>query len=365
MKTKTISKIYQGIILLGILIIELIGFQNEWKYNILCWVHPWLSNCFTSNIILIKVFIIALLIVFIAILWIKLKKSDEEPLFIIYLIKGFQVKGSDMIGVFNVIFIICSISWIGSEIYKYTPTSYLNAFIYACFMILYPLIIANYLIIRHPPRNRYNPKILLYAISNLEEKFLRLSLLEMEEKFSNQWRNQVFYNEDGSMKRTPNGVPWGPWGNFDPIRKSIIVHNALFDEIILIISSEASVKIDLLNDDLKPLKLVTDFLDKFFPNHKIQIKIISEEISGNDMKTNLTGLKNILNSLFVKKINDRDLLFNITGGTAAMSGAMILCSIPGERHAEYARQDTGVIDDIPLDINDVKVLWKELLEKVG
>jgi hypothetical protein len=44
---------------------------------------------------------------------------------------------------------------------------------------------------------------------------------------------------------------------------------------------------------------------------------------------------------------------------------MILKAIPNDRRAEYSRQDTGIIEEVPLNIYHVKDLWGELLEKVG
>ncbi len=82
------------------------------------------------------------------------------------------------------------------------------------------------------------------------------------------------------------------------------------------------------------------------------------------MKKNIIAIENIINSLASEKVESKDILFNITGGTAAVSGAMILNAIPYERRAEYARQDNGLIEEIPLDIFDVKMLWHELLEKI-
>ncbi len=94
----------------------------------------------------------------------------------------------------------------------------------------------------------------------------------MQNRFPDKWKEQVFI-ENEILKRTPNGVPWGPWSNFDPIRKSIIVHQALFEEIILIVSKEASLKIDELSEDLKPLKLLGDYLRNIFPKIKLLSKL--------------------------------------------------------------------------------------------
>ena len=361
MKTKT----KQSLILLLIIIIEIVGFNNHLKYIFFSWINPGLSDFFRSYLIAFKILAIGIIIFSIAILFFKLKKTKNEPLFIVYLIKGFQVKGSDLVGVFNVVFTLCSISWIGIEIYYQTFNGFLNAVIYAGFMIFYPLLIANYILPTPLPKEQYHPKILITALSMIDANRLSKSLEEMDnENLKDKWLNQSFINTDGTIKKSGSLI-WGPWGNLDPIRKSIIVHNAAFHEIVLILSNEVSENIDLLPKELKPEKLIVDFLNKFYPNHNIKVRSVSEGISGNDMNMNIYGIENILRSLFGRKYTNADILFNVTGGTAAISGAMILKAIPNDRRAEYARQDTGHIEEIPLDIYQVKELWEELLEKVG
>jgi len=358
------TKLKKGLFLLLIIAFEIFLFNNNLKYFILGWICPGMTACIGANLIWIKIGLIFLIGILTTIIYLKLKKKKNEPLFIVYLIKGFHVKGSDLIGVFNVLFVLCSAAWISNEVYQQTLHGYLNALIYTGLLILYPIMIVYNFLPEPQPKENYHPKILIYAVSNIEERFLRPCLTEMQKKFPDKWKEQVFLEND-VLKRIPSGAPWGPWGNFDPIRKSIIAHQALFDEIILIVSKEASIKIDELSNDLKPLKLLEDYLQKYYPENKTKIKIKSEDISGNDMKKNITEIENILNTLASEKVENTDILFNITGGTAAISGAMILNAIPYERRAEYARQDNGLIEEIPLDILDVKMLWHELLEKIG
>lgn len=368
MKAKTKTKLGQCITLLVVLIIESIGFNNEWKYCILKWLYPFLMNFFIVHLLAFKILSIVFLIVMIIIYWLRLKKDDEEPLFIVYLIKGFQVKGSDFIGILNVLFVLCSIAWIGVEFYTHTINGYLNAFIYAGFMLLYPLIVAYYFLPKHFSEDEYHPKVLIIAVSNLNQGAFEKGIEDMNTLFPDKWLQQTFKNTDGSLKMVSDKikVPWGPWGVFDPVRKSIIVHHAQFHEIILIISSEVSKLIEEFKDEkLKPKVLVENFLNQYYPNHKTNVKIALNDISGNDLKKIKTGIENILHTLTSEGIDNKDILFNITSGTAVISGAMILNAIPYDRKAEYARQDTGIIEEIPLNIYDVKKLWHELLEKVG
>jgi len=359
------SKIYQAMILLSIIVIEIVGFNNQWKYDFLGLINANFQSFFAENLVWFKLIAILLIVASITFLWLKLWKKKNEPLFIVYLIKGFQVKGSDMLGVFNVVFTLCSIAWIGIEIYYNTISGFMNAVIYSGFMILYPLLLANYFLHDETKMTNYHPKVLITALSIVQEKFLRQSLDEMKvEPFKSQWLEQTFYNSDGTVKKAGPGL-WGPWGNLDPIRKSIIEHKAMFHEIILISSFEATEACNLLPQELKPQQIISDFLNLYYPIHKIKIRIVSDDISGNDMILNGVGIKNIINSLSSRGFFDKDILFNVTGSTVAVSGAMILQAIPSGRRAEYARQDTGKIEEIPLSIYEVKDLWNELLEKVG
>lgn len=365
MKTKspkgTSVKLYQVLILLLIIAIEIIGFNQQ-----LHSLNSGIKEFLIYNSIWMKIVVIISIIIAISILFSKLKKKNNEPLFIVFLIKGFQVKGSDIVGIFNVVFTLSSISWIGIELYYHTLGGALNAGIYAGFMILYPLLIANYVLPKPLEEEIYHPKVLITALSKIfKYEILQESINEMQTEKLN-WGNQKFLKPDGTIKKA-GSVPWGPWANWDPIRKSIIEHKASFHEIIIILSNEVAEDIDKFPDDLKPDKLIADFISLVYPNlvYKVKIDLKRVGVSGNDFHENLLVIDNIIKLLHHRKIEEKDILFNITGGTAAISGAMILKAIPNDRKAEYSRQDTGIIEEVPLNIYHVKDLWTELLEKVG
>lgn len=358
-------KIKQTLILVLILAIEFIGFNNNLKYSLLNNISPALNLFFSSHLVLFKLIAVILIFCLTAFLYFKLEKDKNSPLFIVYLIKGFQVKGSDLVGILNVVFTLGSISWIGIEIYYQTLHGVLNALIYTGFMIIYPLLIANYFLPKTPNKEQHPPKVLITALSMIDEEKLKNSIAEMDdEQLKDRWLNQTFVDSHGAVKKSGPFI-WGPWGNLDPIRKSIIAHKACFHEIVLIASSEVAEKIELFSKELKPDSLIYSFLNSHYPNNNIRVRIVSDGISGSDMGKNLSSLERIIQLLFENKYSDKDILFNVTGGTAAISGAMILKAIPGERSAEYARQDTGIIEEIPVDIYQVKELWNELLDKVG
>jgi len=148
------TKFWQAVALLVIVIIEIIGFNNQWKYCLMGKINPSWKISFLNNMEPIKIILVTLFILIIYLLWRSLKKDNIHPLFIVFLIKGFQVKGSDIIGIFNVVFTLCSIAWIGIELYVYTLNGILNACIYAEFMLLYPLIVACFLLPHSDPSKK-------------------------------------------------------------------------------------------------------------------------------------------------------------------------------------------------------------------
>ena len=241
----------------------------------------------------------------------------------------------------------------------------LNGLIYFGFLILYSIIIANYFVNSTKKTNKQAPKVLISALSIIKEDTIIKCLTEMKNEFTKEhWLEQVFYKPDGSKKML-GGTTWGPWANLDPVRKSIIVHESSLEKIILLSSTEAFEACQKLPENVQPVKLITDFVHIFYPNRNISISIIADGKSGNNMKENGFSLENILKTLNNKGYNDENIVFNITSGTVAISGAMILKAIAEGRLAEYTNQDTGLIEDVPLTILDVKDLWEELLEKVG
>ncbi len=143
----------QGFFLLFIIAFEIFLFNNYLKYFIFKWICPGISGHIGANLIWIKIGLILIIGIWATFIYSKLKKRKNEPLFTVYLIKGFHVKGSDLIGVFNVLFVLCSAAWIGNEIYQQTSHGYLNALIYAGLLIVYPLVVVYYFLPKPQPRS--------------------------------------------------------------------------------------------------------------------------------------------------------------------------------------------------------------------
>jgi len=202
----------------------------------------------------------------------------------------------------------------------------------------------------------------------MEDKLQEFIMGMEKEEFKNKWKDPIFFelNKEGKLViKKINNVVWGPWGNLDPIRKSIIKYHDSLEQIYLISSSEVTNNIKSWKEHLKPENLINEYISKEYPDSHVIVETIQENISGNDMTLTSVGLENLVRKILANNHKDHDIIFNITGGTAAISGAMILKAIPLDRKAEYANQQDGLLYDVPLSIYDVKDLWNELLEKVG
>jgi hypothetical protein len=278
-----------------------------------------------------------------------------------------QKRYINIIGLASGIFVLNSLYQLNAQIAIQSLNGILNGTIYLGFLILYVLIVANYFISTPKKDIVPEPKVLIAALSLINEDSLIKSLAEMEKQnLKGKWRDQIFLNENGSLIMSGTSS-WGPWGNLDPIRKSIIVHHDSLEMIVLVSSFEATNASNKLRDDLKPQKLIADFLSKHYPHHKINNldnMIAADGSLGNDMFENTIGIEAIINKLINKGYKNEDIIFNITGATVAISGAMILKAIPYERRAEYTNQVTGLIVEVPLSIFTVKELWNELFDKV-
>ncbi len=363
MKTKTKNQL-QFCILISIITIEIFGFSDQLKYEFSDYLFPSLTEFLICNLLWIKIGVIGLLFLSILCLLHELKRKDVKLFFIVFLIKGFQKKSSNFIGLANTLFVGYSMAVIFKEFGLRNNNGILNGLIYLGFLLVYSMVIANYFVKITPKGKIPKPKILITALSLIRKDNLQLCLNEMEkEDMKDKWKDQVFYNLDGSIYKIKQFI-FGPWANFDPIRKSIIVHNESLEQIILISSNEANDTCKELPENLQPKVLINDFIKKCYPNRKIQTLIVADGKSGNSMVENGFTLECIIKSLMNQGYKDEDIIFNVTGGTVAISGAMFLEAIPEDRLAEYTNQDTGLLEYIPLTIFSIKYLWNELLEKV-
>lgn len=345
---------------------EFFIFSNNFKYNVFQSIYPDFNIFFIENLLWFKTALVVLLISFIIIFSIKLKKKKIELFFLVFLIKALQRRPGNWIGLANMAYVLIGINLFTKETTMNTSTNILNGLVFLGFVLFYALLIANYYVSSKTTENKQQPKVLITAVSfNQNYSTIEDSLKKMEsEELKNKWLHQVFYNPDGT-KLLNGPFIFGPWGNLDPIRKSIIAHEASFEIIILIISKEVESKIQSWPDNLKPKRLIEDFISKYYPEKTIEIRSDADGTSGNNMEQNGRRIDSILSSVYNQNYQDKDIIFNITGGTAAISAAMIIKAIKGDRRAEYTNQDTGIIENVPITILSVKELWAELLERAG
>lgn len=363
-------QIKQSIVLFLIVAAEIFCFNKEWKYSLVRKVCPFLETCFSQNMPYIKLVFILLMFIVVLVLFTSLKNVKKDSLFIIFLIKGFQIKGSDVIGVFNVLFTLCSIAWIGNEIFRNSLHGFLNAIIYSEFLLLYPLFVVKFITRKELDKPEPKPKLLITALSiqgwdkEKQKWFLELSLEEMEKpQYKTNWMDYVFVDENNIL-RMAGSTTWGPWGNLDPIRKSIILHHQSLKEIYLIASKDVQENLKKLPENLQPVKLIEDFLKRLHHQPNIKVTLFNEDFTGNQMDEAGEVLNKLIRKAFRENYHDEDILFSITGGTAVITGAMILKAMISDRKAEYCNQQKGIMEAVPVSIFDVKDLWHELLEKI-
>lgn len=292
----------------------------------------------------------------------------------VYLIKGFQSKGSDLLGFLNILYTLCHIAWIGDEL---AAGEVLNAIIRVNFLILYPSVAALYLISdQKDAAIKHEPKVLITPLSLINETKILENQAEMFLKHYDINDNFVVDRENNIVKANYFGGEdyYRAWDNFDPIRKSIILHQKSLELIILLVSNEADALLEPLKDKPhSPIQIIHDFCHKTLKMPKMQVIKSNDHIflpdnnfKGNDMQMTGAVIDRVVDFLITKrKYQEQDIVFNITLGTATSSGAMVLRAIPAERKAEYVNQATGLIEEVELDIFQVKDLWNELIEKVS
>ncbi len=133
-------------------------------------------------------------------------------------------------------------------------------------------------------------------------------------------------------------------GNWIPSLRAILHENDSLELVILILSDRTKGYFD---DFIDFIKLVPQLKERL---EQGSLKVIgSNEIDANDFVAVRKEIERIMAR--IRNYDDRDISFNITGGTAMMSAAMILEAVVGERQAEYVRQ-SGDRELIRIDVSE-------------
>ena len=72
---------------------------------------------------------------------------------------------------------------------------------------------------------------------------------------------------------------------------------------------------------------------------------------------------NVLLRYTLKKYTNEKIVFSITSGTAAVSAALAMVAIKGEREIVYLNQQSNVTISNTVDVFSIKELWEEILDK--
>ena len=191
------------------------------------------------------------------------------------------------------------------------------------FLFLLPLLYINFLFKpkEKPAHNKPFPrKVLIFALSLPSGEPLE-QIQSLRERLQ-QLGNQVLPKEE-TLKDLP--------GNWTPALRAIIHENHVLKRVIVILSEKAKEHFANFEKFLK----VIPHLEKRITTGDLIIEK-SRVVDVSDFRDVKIELDRLLQNL--KNYEDSDISFNITGGTAMVSSAMILEAVVGDRQAEYVRQ---------------------------
>jgi hypothetical protein len=129
------------------------------------------------------------------------------------------------------------------------------------------------------------------------------------------------------------------WGN---LAFTAAFHAPVLERCSILTTAEASELFD------EAEKLIKYIVKKQTGN---RVECIKEKISDNPEDSNDIGkvankIKNIYQKLDAENYNPEDVVANITGGTSAMSGGMILATLAENINIEYVRQGVDLTEDM-------------------
>ena len=224
-------------------------------------------------------------------------------------------------------------------------------------------------------KNDPNPLILISGLSILTDggkdvknkELVRKKLMSIDPANK---KTKKFYNTEPKViepkafelfKLDGKEINWGKW---NVIRHSLEAHKSI-EKIILISSKEIHELNNTIDDLIKEDIYFSNFklenlVKKFYPAQTIEI-VYSNPMEFNDFYDVKSKLQSVLSEQALGKgFSDTDLLFNITGGTAQVTAAMILSSLKGDRKAEYINQNTHEIVNVDVDVLTIQDLWDEI-----
>ena len=135
-------------------------------------------------------------------------------------------------------------------------------------------------------------------------------------------------------------------GNWTPALRAVLHENEHLEKVFVLLSNEVK---DYFGNFLEFLKVIP-FLKSRIDRKELDI-IPLGPCDFNEFKEVHRRLNDGLDK--VKNYHDEDISFNITGGTAAVSVAMIIEAVYEKRQAEYIRQDNKELVGISITRHDL------------
>jgi hypothetical protein len=324
---------------------------------------------------------LGILFLFIIDYQIKLKNKNNDPNILIQIILNLKGEAGNWFGIFSILYVLINLNWLSTltwnvsfitkgEELNFFSSFYLNRidyftlnsfglFFVKLLLILEFLFLPFILFPGQKKQNPTDPKVLIAGVSLLVPRYNKIDSKELKsalDRFNTKNEEQPFdyFNIEADH-----------WGRWNSINKSLFNRKSI-EQVVLLVSHD----VIALNEEI--IKLGKAYQDKFnlekliydrYPDRNIKI-IKSCEIDFNTFLDAKTKIEEVLQRYVLPKYKDEEILFNITGGTAPLSTAMILHALKGERKAEYVHQKDLNIIDIDVDVLTVQDLWDEILQKV-
>lgn len=312
------------------------------------------SNNYTCNWILYTgLSILTLDIILLLILKIENKISEFKTFFG----KTFHSIGVSFFSIISIIYMLAHIGWIVNLIEKnFNSLTYQNIENLPLFIgiLFLPFLILSFSVKEKkekiPTTNR---KLLITGISlfdNYRSKKGDLSKREIE-------LLEIIKENEKDYNNWSVGFTKVTW---QPIFQSISLYPNI-EKLIILSTKESEYFMEALsnNETFKMYKLDI-LIKKFFPKVK-EITYISLNDAHN-IQTTINQVSQVIekeSGLY----KDNEIVFGITGGTAAVSSALSMLATKGQREIVYKRQDNSEISQDDTNIFNVKELWQEIIEK--
>ncbi len=282
-------------------------------------------------------------------LLIILKKADH---FSAAIFKIFKNIAGNILGIIAIIYFTTHIGWIFTALrdsYTTDKEHLLSQFaLYLNFLFFPYLFLTFFLKKRKEEVSPKNRKVLITSLSIFDyNRNAEGELSPQEKKVLNIIKDNKSY------------LTWGRDVNWQPVFLAVEKYKNL-EEIIVLNTKQTKYQNNAIknSNDFKDYTF-EKLIKKYFPKIKVTNDMIEKP---NELQSTVEDLNFILRKK-LKKYEDKDIVFSITGGTAVISAAMSMIAIKGDRGITYMDQQSNVIINNSVDVFDIKELWEEIIDK--